>query len=299
MHPRRHAVAALALASVTASPLVVTDSAAAAGGADSAVVYLSDADNPDGLFGIYAAPENDLAHPHPVLATGDMNDVEAVKLSPDGGLVAFLVDTKAGSPTDTGDYSLQVMSLSGLDRYTVVAASHTATASTLINGFSWDGSSRLVVGVVQASIDPSTNSPTTTTDLREVGRLGGAVTVLPNTSGLSDPAVSFDGSTIAATYQDPDAPRGQVGLRTYDVQSGTVSASSLDIGDLAEPSWSHDDTRIVYAKDTSTNASSHTSLEVVTRDVSTGAWSAPADLVPVTGSVVNENPTFAANDKSV
>lgn len=296
MPSRRLAAAATALVATVATPLALA-APATAGAPASALVYLSDADNHSGMFGIVAAPSTDPTHAHPVLATGSMNDVLAAKVAPDGQHVAALVDPHAGSATDDGNYQLQVMNLDGSGRHTLASEATTDTGITALQGFSWADNANLVFGYFHSEFDLSTFTQTTTRDLQEVAAAGGTPTTLPGSDGLGDPAVAPDGTTIAATYLDPDAPRGEVSLRTYDATTGTLGGTSIDVGYLGLPVWSHDGTRLAYVKDTSTNASIRSEVDAVT--LAAGTWSAPVAIVPTSGSLFDQNPSWTPDDATV
>jgi len=294
----RFAVSAVALAASLASPLVAL-TPAHADPASSAVVFLSDTDNPYGLLGIYAAPSNDLTDSHPVLATKSVFDVEQAKLAPDGQHVLALVDPTAGSNTDSGNYQLQVMDLDGSDRHTLASEDSTDTTDTQINGFTWVGNDTVVYGVVQSSFNDTTGSVQTVRNLQATLISGGVPVVLADSDGLGDPAASPDGNTLAVSYVDPDAPRGELTLRTYDMVSRTLGSTSLDLGLLGQPAWSNDGTKVVYTKDTSTNSAFRSEVDEIAFDKTAATWSPPTALVPTSGAVFDQNPSFAPDDSTV
>jgi hypothetical protein len=257
------------------------------------VVYVDDT-NGDGFAGLVratvAAPTSTTA----VIPDDGNIDVVAAKLSPDGSRIAVMADLSASSVNDSGNLTLLTMNLDGTNRHSLVTEADTASSLAEFSGITWLGNSTIVYGWLSGTF--ASNN----TQLRKVPASGGAVTVLPSTTGMGDPAGSPDAAQIAVTTFD--GTNGQVKiLNAADTTATPTTAATVAGAFVGQPAWSPDGSSIAYVKDDSDNPSNAGALSASEIDVitHTTSWSAPVVAVPVVKTAssawIDELPYWADN----
>lgn len=244
------------------------------------LVYAADVDR-DGFAGLYKSTAADPTTKTPILLdNGSVSVVKAI-LSPDGSRIAVLVDFNAASASDTGAGTLVTMNLDGSNRHTLVTESIVSTQTSFsrkaVDGFAWKGNGQIVYGWAQDSASASSFS--VTMDVRVVSATGGSASVIPGTTDMGDPAVSPDGSQVAAV----DFGGASVTLDVFPASSAsskTVVATEPTTF-LYQPVWSPDGANIAFARDESDDSLDATQIDVVHFDSDTSTWGAATTAVPL------------------
>ncbi|MBV9097757.1 MAG: hypothetical protein JO079_06845, partial [Frankiaceae bacterium] len=246
------------------------------------LVYAADIDR-DGYAGLYRAPASDPTNRTAILADNGVLSVDKALLSPDGSRIAVLYDATATNTGDTGARKLVTMNLDGSNQKVLVSETNTfgATSASLndVNGFGWKGNTTVIYGWSTAKF--SSSAPVFTDQVRSVPATGGASSMISGTNGLSDPAVSSDGTQIAAINFGP-----HTGVEAVDIlasSSGTIAAqvANSSTGGLRSPAWSPDGTAVSFVRDDSTDTLDASEIDVVRYNSGTSSWGAASAAVPV------------------
>jgi hypothetical protein len=281
---------ALAGATLAALAVPLVPSAAHATAVSPNLVYAADVDR-DGLSGLYRASAADPTNKTAILPDNGTVHVVKALLSPDGTRVAVLADFNAASATDTGASSLVTMNLDGSNRHTLATEAFTQTAVKFVDGFAWDGNSQIIYGWLQAS------SASFSEALQVVSQAGGTTTAFPGGANMGQPAVSADGSQIAAILYSG----GTSTLYVFPSSSAATkqSLASESTTFLLEPAWSPDGANIAFVRDESDDNFDASQIDVVHFDSGTTTWGTPTTAVPaVKGSSsawFDEDPTWTDN----